>query len=149
MAGRREHGEAGIFRLLASASSDRILRVFFHSLLMLTASGGNDVDPESRSRVNESLYPGRVVRGVHHETQQAEGGVDRPRAQSRRAADRPGQNRRRGLPCHRSDAADLQPLAAAVQRHEGRGTQAADSAAEGERPTIDVLSQQVVQLTRR
>ena len=94
------------------------------------------MDPGSRSRVNESPHPARLGRGLDHETHQAHGGANHPQAQDRRAADRPRQDRRRGLPCHRGDAADLPPLAAAIRRHAGRGSQTADSAGEGERPAL-------------
>ena len=94
----------------------------------------HDVDPENRSRVNESLQPARLGRGLHHETHQAYSGADHPQAQDRRAADRPGQDRRRRLPRDRGDAAHLSPLAPAVRRHAGRGSQTANSAGEGERP---------------
>ncbi len=53
---------------------------------------------------------------------------------NRRAPDRAGQDRRRCLPRHRGDAADVPPLAAAVRGYAGRGGQAADPAGEGERP---------------
>ena len=59
------------------------------------------------------------------------------KAQVSRAADLPGQNRPRGLPCHRGDSADLPPLAAAVWRHAGRGSQAPHPPGEEERPTQD------------
>jgi len=94
------------------------------------------VDPGNRSRVNESPHPARLGRGLDHETDQAHGGADHPQAQDRRAADRPGQDCHRGLPRHRGDAADLPPPAAAVRRDAGRGSQAADSAGEGERPAL-------------
>lgn len=81
-----------------------------------------DVDPDNRSKVNESPHPARLGRGLHHETHQAHSGADHPQAQNRRAADRPGQDRRRCLPCHRGDAADLPPVAAAV-----RGMQAEEA----------------------
>jgi len=84
--------------------------------------------------VNESLQPARLGRGLHHETHQAHSGADHPQAQDRRAADCPGQDRRRRLPRHRGDAAHLSPLAPAVRRHAGRGGQATDPAGEGERP---------------
>jgi len=84
--------------------------------------------------VNESPHPARLGRGLHHETHQAHGGADHPQAENCRAADRPGQDRRRRLPCHRGDAADVSPLAAAVRRDAGRGGQAVDPAGEGERP---------------
>ncbi|SBO43937.1 protein of unknown function [Cyanobium sp. NIES-981] len=80
----------------------------------------SDVDPNSRSRLNESLQPARLGRGLHHETHQAHSGADHPQAQDRRAADRLGQDRRRRLPCHRGDAADVPPLAPAVRGHAGR-----------------------------
>ena len=35
-----------------------------------------DVDPGNRSRVNESLHPARLGRGLHHETNQAHSGAD-------------------------------------------------------------------------
>jgi putative transposase len=84
--------------------------------------------------VNESLQPAKLGRGLDHETHQAHSGADHPQAQDCRAADRPGKNRRRRLPRHRGDAADLSPLAPAVRRHAGRGGQATDPAGEGERP---------------
>ena len=68
------------------------------------------------------------------ETRQAYSGADHPQAQNRRAADRLGQDRGRRLSRHRGDAAELPPLATAVRRHAGRGSQTADSAGEGERP---------------
>jgi len=86
--------------------------------------------------VNESPHPATLGRGLRHETHQAHGGTHHPQAQDRRAADRPGQDRRRCLLRDRGDAADLPPLAAAVWRHAGRGSQAADSAGEGERPAL-------------
>jgi hypothetical protein len=97
-----------------------------------------DVDPGDRSRVNESPQPARLGLGLHHETDQALTGADYPQALAegfceavnRRAADRLGQDRRRDLPRHRGGAADLSPLAAAVRRSTGRGSQASDSAGE-------------------
>lgn len=83
--------------------------------------------------VNESAHPASLGRGLHHETDQAHGGADHPQAQDLQAADRPGQDRHRGLPPHRGDAADLPPLAAAERRDASRGGQAADPAREGER----------------
>ena len=64
---------------------------------------------------------------------QAHVGADHPQAENCRAADRPGQDRRRRLPSDRGDAADVSPLAAAIRRDASRGGQAADSAGEGER----------------
>ncbi len=93
-----------------------------------------DVDPVDRSRVNESPHPARLGRGLVHETHQAYSRADHPQAQNCRAADRPGQDRRRRLPCDRGDAADVSPLAAAIRRDAGRGGQATDPAGEGERP---------------
>lgn len=55
----------------------------------------------------------------------------------RRAADRPGQDRRRRLPRHRGDPADVSPLAAAIRRNPGLGGQATEPAGEGERPSQD------------
>jgi len=95
---------------------------------------GNDVDPGNRSRVNESPQPAQSGRGLHHETHQALSGTDHPQAENRRATDRPGQDRRRGLPRDRGDPADLSPLETAVRRHAGRGSQAADPAGEGKCP---------------
>jgi len=97
------------------------------------------VDPENWSRVNESPHPARLGRGLDHETDQAHGGANYPQAQDRRVADRPGQDCHRGLPRHRSDAADLPPLAAAVRRDAGRGGQTADSAGQGERPAQEAV----------
>ena len=84
--------------------------------------------------MNESPQPARLGRGFHHETDQALSGTDHPQAQDRRAADRPGQDRRRGLPSAGGLSAHLPPLAAAVRRDAGRGSQAPDSAGEGKRP---------------
>ena len=97
------------------------------------------MDPGDRSRVNESPYPARLGRGLHHETHQAHGGADHPQAENCRAADRPGQDRRRRLPSDRGDAADVSPLAAAIRRDASRGGQAADSAGEGERPAQEAF----------
>ena len=102
------------------------------------------MDPGNRSRVNESLQPARLGRGLDHETHQAHIRTDHPQALAegfceavdRRAADRPGQDRRRRLPRHRGDAADVPPLAPAVRGHAGRGGPAADPAGEGERPSL-------------
>ncbi|QEY33394.1 transposase [Synechococcus sp. RSCCF101] len=102
---------------------------------MWSALPGADVDPGNRSRVNESPQPARLGRGLHHETNPPHTRADHPQAQDRRAADRPGQDRQRGLPRDRGDTADLPPLAAAVWRDAGRGGQAPDPAGEGERPT--------------
>jgi len=95
----------------------------------------------SWSRVNESPHPARLGQGLHHETNQAYGAADHPPAQNRRAVDRPGQDRRRGLSCHLSEAADLPPLAAAVRWDACRGTQAADPTGEGERPSEELLAE--------
>jgi len=84
--------------------------------------------------VNESPHQARLGRGFDHETHRAHGGANHPQAEIGGAADRPGQDRRRGLPCHRGGAADLPPLAAAIRRHAGRGSQTTDSAGDGERP---------------
>jgi hypothetical protein len=93
-----------------------------------------DVDSRNRSRVNERPHPARLGRGLHHETDQALSGADHPQAQNGRAADRPGQDRRRRLPRGRGDATDLPPLETAVLVNAGRGGQTADSAGEGESP---------------
>jgi len=42
-------------------------------------------------------------------------------------------------PCHRDNAADVSPLAAAVRRDAGRGGQAVDPAGEGERPAQEAV----------
>ncbi len=81
-----------------------------------------------------SPHPARLGRPLLNETDQALSGIDHPQAQERRAADRPGQDRFRGLPRHRGDTVDVSPLAAAIRRHAGRVSQTADSAGEGERP---------------
>jgi hypothetical protein len=78
-----------------------------------------DVDPGDRSRVNESSHPARLGRGLEHETHLAHSRADHPQAQNGRAADRPGQDRRRRLLRDRGDATDLPPLTAAVRWHEG------------------------------
>jgi len=70
--------------------------------------------------VIESPHPARLGLGLHHETRQAHGGANHPQTQNRRAVDRPRQDRRRGLPCQRTDAADLPLLAAAAQIDAGR-----------------------------
>jgi len=70
-------------------------------------------------------------RGLHLETHQAHSCADHPQAQNGRPAARRGQDRHRGLPCHRGDAADLPPLAAAGRRPACRGSQAADPAGTG------------------
>lgn len=77
--------------------------------LCLVVKGQCDVEPRSWSRVHESPQRARLGRRLHHETDQAHGGV----------ADRIGQNPRRGLSRHRGDPADLPPLEAAVWRHAG------------------------------
>jgi len=86
--------------------------------------------------VNESPYPARLGRGLHHETPQAYSRADHPQTQNRRTADRPGQDRCRRLPLHRGDAADVSPLAPAVRGHAGRGGPSADAAGEGEHPAL-------------
>jgi len=63
------------------------------------------VEPVSRSRVNECPNPAILGRGLNHETHKAHGGADHPKAQDRRAGDRPG--RRPSLPRDRGGAADL------------------------------------------
>ena len=83
--------------------------------------------------MNESPRPARLGRGLDHETHQAQSRADHPQAQNGRAADCPGQDRRRRLPRDRGDATDLPPLKAAVWRNAGRGGQTAVSAGEGER----------------
>jgi hypothetical protein len=87
------------------------------------ASWPLDDDPVNRFRVNESPQQASLGRGHHHESNQAHGGADHSQAQNRRAAVRLGQDRRRGLPSHRGDAADVPPLAAAVRWDAGRGSQ--------------------------
>ena len=88
------------------------------------------MDPGDRSRVNESPHPARLGRGLDHETHKAHSRADHPQslaegfceAVNGRAADRPGQDRRRGLPRDRGDATDLPPLETAV-----RGMQAEEA----------------------
>ena len=84
--------------------------------------------------VNERPHPARLGRVLPHETHQAHSGADHPQAHNHRAADRKEQDRRRRLPRDRDDAADLSPLAAAVRRHAGRGSQTAEPTGAGERP---------------
>jgi hypothetical protein len=62
-----------------------------------------DVDPGDWSRVNESPYLFRLGRGLHYEMHQTLIVTDHPQAQNGRAADRPGQDRRRRLPRHLAD----------------------------------------------
>ena len=45
-----------------------------------------DVDPENRSRVNESPQPARLGRGFHHESHQTHRRADHPQALARRAS---------------------------------------------------------------
>lgn len=47
----------------------------------------DDMDPGSRSRVNESPHPARLGRGLHRETHQAHSGADHPQDQNLLAAD--------------------------------------------------------------
>jgi hypothetical protein len=86
--------------------------------------------PVDQPWVNESPHPARLGRGLDHETHQAHSRTDHPQAQNSRAADRPGQDRRRRLPGDRDDAADLPSLAAAPsgQGRLDRGGKAAPSA---------------------
>ena len=85
--------------LFSQSISINIIMTAHYAFSTSRSGSGVDVDPGSRSRVNESPHPARLGRGV----------------------------RRRGLSRHRGDAADLPPLAAAVRRYAGRGSQAADS----------------------
>jgi hypothetical protein len=106
----------------------------WQELIALIEPNHLDVDPEDRSRVNESPHPARLGRGLDHETHQANSGADHPQAQNRRAADRSGQDRHRRLPGPGGDAADVPPLEIAVRGYAGRGGQTADSTGKGERP---------------
>ena len=92
------------------------------------------MDPGIRTGVNESPQPARLGRGLDHETHQAHSRADHPQAQDRRAADRPGQDRRRRLPRDRGEAPDLPPLETAIRGGAGRGGPLTDTAGEGNRP---------------
>lgn len=93
-----------------------------------------DVVTGNRSGVNESPQPARLGRRLDHGTYLIHSGADHPEAQNCRAADCPGQNRRRRLSCDRGHATDVLPLAPAIRLHAGRGGQPVDPAGEGESP---------------
>jgi hypothetical protein len=105
-----------------------ILRCLKSVVHISSPPGSSDVACGKRTRVNESPQPAKLGRRLHHETHQALSGADHPQAQNSRAADRPGQERRRRLPVPRGGATDVPPLATAVRRNAGRGSSVADSA---------------------